>query len=324
MLSPYISIHDGHIYCTLKGERVDKCPCYSHGDTITGEDGEKKFVCPFAKEDEHVSFNYSLSEEKLRLTATHASKYPREPVCTWAIHDKCVAGCPTLYEACYDEERSKECQYYVDPPTENKNGQDEGDKSEPKSVCPCASRTHCLSTKAPLFEGCYVEDDYLQCPFYNIAWKANKDFVCPQAKDGKCSFTGYQLVDKCFDEVECEECIFYKKPKEDKSCFISTACIRNKDLSDNCYELNLLREYRDKYLRTFEVGRNDVQKYYMTAPLMVAAINERPDKNEIYDKIYTELVQPCVKLIEDHKYAEAHNHYRDYVDKLATLLDESQ
>ena len=27
MLSPYISIRDGHIYCELKGEHVTKCPC---------------------------------------------------------------------------------------------------------------------------------------------------------------------------------------------------------------------------------------------------------------------------------------------------------
>ncbi|MBQ7668320.1 MAG: hypothetical protein IJS47_03240 [Clostridia bacterium] len=234
-----------------------------------------------------------------------------------------MAGCPALYDACYDEARSKECQFYAEPPTEKKEEAPKPRSVMPESACPCASRTHCLSTKAPLFVGCYAEEEYLRCPFYNLVWTADKDFVCPSADDGKCKFTGYDLVDKCYDQVECRECIFYKQP-EDQECFISTACIRNKGLSDNCYELNLLREYRDKYLRTFEVGRDDVQKYYMTAPYVVAAIDKRPDKNEIYDKIYTELVQPCVKLIEDHKYAEAHNHYRDYVDKLATLLDESQ
>ena len=53
---------------------------------------------------------------------------------------------------------------------------------------------------------------------------------------------------------------------------------------------------------------------------MVAEINKRPDKDEILEHIYSDLVLPMVTLVENKKYAEAHYFYRDGVEKLSEYL----
>lgn len=97
---------------------------------------------------------------------------------------------------------------------------------------------------------------------------------------------------------------------------MTTACVEWKGLPDDCEELQILRKYRDTYMKSFEDGKKDVAQYYEIAPNIVGHIANRPDKDKILEWIYTELVVPCVELIKEGKYAEAHWHYKTYVFKL--------
>ena len=54
-----------------------------------------------------------------------------------------------------------------------------------------------------------------------------------------------------------------------------------------------------------------------TAPRIVETINLLPDAMEIWNRIYEELVKPCVQMIYANKNAEAHQLYKSYATKLA-------
>ena len=56
-------------------------------------------------------------------------------------------------------------------------------------------------------------------------------------------------------------------------CFITTACIEAKNLPDYCAELNILRKFRDEFIRTLPYGEQLIREYYEIAPLIVAAID---------------------------------------------------
>ena len=103
-------------------------------------------------------------------------------------------------------------------------------------------------------------------------------------------------------------------------CYITTACITAKNLPDNCYELETLREFRDNYIVKTPKGKEWVQMYYLNAPNIVERIDNRSNKQEIYDYIYKNLVTKSVELIENKNYDTAFHFYKDCVTKLDQII----
>lgn len=102
------------------------------------------------------------------------------------------------------------------------------------------------------------------------------------------------------------------KQKQD-DCFVTTACIRSRGLPDDCEELTTLRQFRDTYLRARQDGAADIERYYSLAPALVARINARPDASAIWERAYTDMVVPCVRLIRLQKWEEVYSLYKNYV-----------
>lgn len=99
-------------------------------------------------------------------------------------------------------------------------------------------------------------------------------------------------------------------------CYITTAVCDSLGKADNCYELNLLREYRDNYLIHTEAGEEIVQKYYDIAPTIVKRISREEKADEIYQNIWDEYLKPCVSFIEDGKCEECREKYTEMVHSL--------
>ena len=95
-------------------------------------------------------------------------------------------------------------------------------------------------------------------------------------------------------------------------CYLTSACIRTKNLSDDCEELRILRSFRDNYLMEREDGRADIALYYLTAPRIVSRIDSTEDAVSVYNRIYEDMVRPCVEMIKAEKYEHAYHHYREY------------
>lgn len=113
-----------------------------------------------------------------------------------------------------------------------------------------------------------------------------------------------------------EECPRYKATQSSSGCFLTSACVEAKGLSDDCHELATLRIFRDGYMHSSPTGAEDICEYYHTAPVIVEKIKQLPNAMEVFDKIYNELVLPCVALIESGKNEEAYAAYRNYTKML--------
>ena len=75
--------------------------------------------------------------------------------------------------------------------------------------------------------------------------------------------------------------------------------------NDKSYELNILRWFRDNF-----VSIEDIQHYYEVAPIIVDAINREKHSNIIYDYIYDNIVDYCVKQILIGNYENAYIRYK--------------
>ena len=104
-----------------------------------------------------------------------------------------------------------------------------------------------------------------------------------------------------------------QEKQQQDDCFVTTACIRARGLPDDCEELTTLRWFRDTYLRSRLDGEADIRRYYALAPALVERINARSDAAEIWERAYTEMVLPCVRLIQRQRWEEAYALYKNYV-----------
>ncbi len=127
-------------------------------------------------------------------------------------------------------------------------------------------------------------------------------------KAWKEKFPKSNLTPAEYDEIEAG---FHKK-----FCFITTACCRNRNKPDDCYELTLLRRYRDTYMASLPEGEKLITAYYDIAPSIVKHISRRPDADSIYDTVWNTYILPCISLIESGKYEECLALYEKMVMEL--------
>ena len=80
----------------------------------------------------------------------------------------------------------------------------------------------------------------------------------------------------------------------------------------------MLRAFRDGVLARRPSGQEEIERYYQIAPSIVAAINQRKDAAEIWNRVYDELVQPCVRMIHKGQDEEAYRLYRAYTLSLSS------
>ena len=102
------------------------------------------------------------------------------------------------------------------------------------------------------------------------------------------------------------------KPK----CYITTATCQAKQLPDDCRELTTLRWFRDTVVSQTSTGRDQIAKYYETAPQIVAAINRRPDSAQIYDQLFQEYIQPSIAAVGRGEYENAYSLFENMVTEL--------
>ena len=152
----------------------------------------------------------------------------------------------------------------------------------------------------------------MSCPFYH--W--DHGYAC--IKTGK--NVNEDIYYKYCRGYDYSDCPIYKGTEESSSsgsgCYLTTACTKAMGLSDDCYELETLRRYRDTYLKSAPGGQCDICEYYEIAPQIVRKINEKPNSLTIWQRVYEELIVPCVKLIETGKNEEAREQYTSYTKSL--------
>ncbi len=82
-------------------------------------------------------------------------------------------------------------------------------------------------------------------------------------------------------------------------CYITTAVCQARNRGDDCYELSLLRQYRDGYLMSTDEGEALVREYYNVAPSIVKHIDKKSNSRDIYEGIWNQYLKECIRLIEE-------------------------
>lgn len=106
-----------------------------------------------------------------------------------------------------------------------------------------------------------------------------------------------------------------------KCCYITTAVCDTLGLPDDCDELTTLRWFRDEVMERTQAGREEVAEYYRTAPKIVKAINERPDSDALYRRLYLTSIQPAVLAVRRGHMQAAHTLYCEMVNSLNRLFE---
>ncbi len=107
-----------------------------------------------------------------------------------------------------------------------------------------------------------------------------------------------------------------EKKTEKSGCFLSSACTEARALPDDCEELTILRRFRDEYVAVLPEGHDLLAHYARVAPAIVTRICELPERREIFEDIYSQLVAVAIELIEKGKRESALDLYRCYVLRL--------
>lgn len=100
-----------------------------------------------------------------------------------------------------------------------------------------------------------------------------------------------------------------------KLCYITTAVCRSLKKPEDCYELELLRSYRDGYL--LQTGGDAlVEEYYDIAPTIVRRIEKSPDAGNEYLYLWERYLRPCVSAIENGEMEACKAIYVEMVEEL--------
>jgi len=88
-------------------------------------------------------------------------------------------------------------------------------------------------------------------------------------------------------------------------CFITTAVTSQQGKPDNCYELEVLRKFRDDYMMENPQYHRFVQQYYKEAPWIMSKLEDSPQKNNIYKVFYLAFIVPAIAAIENNENEQA-------------------
>lgn len=103
-----------------------------------------------------------------------------------------------------------------------------------------------------------------------------------------------------------------------KLCYITTAVCESLEKGPDCYELQLLKDYRDRYLEPTQEGHALVEEYYDIAPTIVKRVEKSRDRDSIYRELYRNYILPCIRDIENGEYEVCRARYQEMVLGLKT------
>ncbi|MBQ6796749.1 MAG: hypothetical protein IJP10_01930 [Clostridia bacterium] len=149
----------------------------------------------------------------------------------------------------------------------------------------------------------------MRCPYY----KYHHGVYCTITQRN----TNNDVYNRYCSTYSYDKCPIYKdNNKSSGGCYLTSACVDARSLPDDCHELTSMRALRDKYIRTLPEGDAVISDYYRYAPEIVEKINQSSDSKTILEKIYTDMILPCVKLFDAQKYHEAYILYKKYAESL--------
>jgi hypothetical protein len=101
-----------------------------------------------------------------------------------------------------------------------------------------------------------------------------------------------------------------------EGCFITTACCEVLGLGDDCFELSVLRRYRDEVLAKRPEGAAAIALYYQLAPLILARL-PREARRERLSRVYARYILPAALAARLGRNAQAYRLYARMLEAMA-------
>ncbi|MDR1540395.1 MAG: hypothetical protein LBU32_20830 [Clostridiales bacterium] len=105
-----------------------------------------------------------------------------------------------------------------------------------------------------------------------------------------------------------------------KNCFITSTVCGWMNKPDDCYELRVLRDYRDGWLAFQPGGRELIASYYAIGPAIVEKLEESPLYSQYCKDIWETCLKPCLRLIEESELEACKEKYIEMVDWLRNVF----
>ena len=133
---------------------------------------------------------------------------------------------------------------------------------------------------------------------------------CDTAQDLECM----EVLDdnQAYYAKNAQECRFGDEldDPDPNGCFLTTACVDQAGLGDDCFELYTLRRFRDQALAHMPGGAADIARYYREAPALVAMIGRHPDGASELSRAYLLYILPSALFARLGFNRLAHRTYR--------------
>lgn len=104
-----------------------------------------------------------------------------------------------------------------------------------------------------------------------------------------------------------------------KDCFLTEACCAEVGLPDDCFELTVLRRYRDHVLAVRPGGAAEIRVYYALAPVLLRALGHEQRKRDLLRLYFTHIL-PCAVLATCGLNGAAHSRYVAMMVRLCERL----
>lgn len=153
---------------------------------------------------------------------------------------------------------------------------------------------------------CYYHSskDRYTCSIYNLSKSyLSNDFL---GHDGYCP---------SFAQRE-----FYGNTEKKSGCFVTTAVCEILGKDDKCYELEVLRKFRDTRLLTNDNLKVLVYQYYEISPRFVSIIKNHSDREKFAQNVLENHIQSIILAIEAGKDLEAVEKYKNMLTFIESSL----
>lgn len=129
-------------------------------------------------------------------------------------------------------------------------------------------------------------------------------------------------ADRACKEIHGEAWFFDEDDGQclDSSCFLTTACVAEMGLRDDCFELATLRRFRDEVLDKLPGGRAEIACYYRIAPLVVSKLSSTDAPSLELARIYVLYIVPSVIAVGLGRHCWARRIYRQMMFDLCGRL----
>ena len=136
-------------------------------------------------------------------------------------------------------------------------------------------------------------------------WEKDAPFLNITPPNHPCRHCGKSISASA---TQCPECkanpkSFNPDPVVRGDCFIATAALRSENLPDNCAELEIMRCFRDQYVKNVAGGQKLLDDYYRLAPTIVKRIESQKNSGSEYKSLLV-FIRRSVSLIQSGKHRE--------------------